>query len=154
MLQAIHVQLWLENQGPARKLDRFRWKPLVLTVPAPVNPTAASTFDRAIEGAVSAMAEPGPGSGYLLERYWLPWRVSLEAPKGKGEDSKSDKASKTESETKSQDCGGIVPGVVLFRPATPDRGGGGVTGDMPCVSSEKARSQALSARYSRGRSSG
>jgi hypothetical protein len=81
---------------------------LIATIPDPAKTHLALTFDRQLEALMLAAQD----SGYLFDRYWLPWRVDAEP-----ESTDPEVRKKSESEKRNRE---MLPGLLLFRQLLPN----------------------------------
>jgi hypothetical protein len=81
---------------------------LIAIAPDPVRTHMSLTFDRALEGLQLA----AQGSGYFMDRYWLPWRV----PRTDGKDTADASDAKARAR---EEARAAQPGLVLFRENAP-----------------------------------
>jgi hypothetical protein len=89
--------------GLEQKVDTI----LIATIPNPAKTHLALTFDRQLEAIMLAAQD----SGYLFDRYWLPWRVEAEP-----ESTDPDARKKSESEKHNRE---MWPGLLLFHKPLP-----------------------------------
>jgi hypothetical protein len=83
---------------------------VIAIAPDPVRTHLSLTFDRRLESLQVAAQD----SGYIMDRYWLPWRVQPKTDRKDTSDSNDAKAGALEEARAAQ------PGLVLFRQNTPD----------------------------------
>ena len=79
---------------------------LIAIAPDPIRTHMSLTFDRTLEGLQLAAQD----SGYVMDRYWLPWRVQTNTD---GKDSPDS------ADAKSREARAAQPGLVLFRKNAP-----------------------------------
>src|SRR5262245_12678057 len=84
----------------------FSVSALIAIAPDPIRTHMSLTFDRTLEGLQLAAQD----SGYVMDRYWLPWRVQTNTD---GKDSPDS------ADAKSREARSSQPGLVLFRNNSP-----------------------------------
>jgi hypothetical protein len=89
--------------GLEQKVDTI----LIATIPNPAKTHLALTFDRQLEAIMLAAQD----SGYLFDRYWLPWRIEAEP-----ESTDPEARKKSQSEKHNRE---MLPGLLLFHKPLP-----------------------------------